>query len=192
MLRRFYDGVLRLAASPRAELWLALVSFAESSFFPIPPDTLLIPMVVARPGRALRYALVCTLASIAGGALGYYIGFALFEQVAGPVIRFYHYEDAINRFRDSYNQYGAAIILLKGLTPIPYKIVTITSGFAHFDFGVFLLASLVTRGVRFFLEAILLRRFGEPVRLFIERRLGLVTWVALLAIVAGFALLKLL
>ena len=192
MLRGFYDRILRLAASPRAVLWLALVSFAESSFFPVPPDALLIPMVVARPRRALRYALVCTAASVAGGALGYYIGYALFAQVAGPLIRFYHYEDAIERFRDSYAQYGAAIILLKGLTPIPYKIVTITSGFAHFDFGVFLLASAVTRGVRFFLEALLLQRFGEPVRLFIERRLGLVMWVSLAAILLGFGLVKLL
>lgn len=192
LLRGFYDRVLRLAASPRAELWLALISFAESSFFPIPPDTLLIPMVVARPQRALRFALVCTVASVLGGALGYYIGYALFAQVAAPLIRFYHYEDAIERFRQSYNEYGAAIILLKGLTPIPYKIVTITSGFAHYNFGIFLLASAATRGLRFFLEAILLRRYGEPVRLFIEQRLGLVTWVCLAAIVLGFLLIKLL
>ena len=191
-LRRLYDRVLRLAASPRAELWLVLVSFAESSFFPVPPDALLIPMVVARPRRAVRYALLCTAASVAGGAFGYYIGYALFASVAEPVIRFYGYGPAVERFRDGYAQYGAAIILLKGLTPIPYKIVTITSGFARFDFGVFLLASAATRGLRFFLEALLLRRYGEPVRLFIERRLGLVTWASLGVIVLGFALLKLL
>ena len=190
-LRSWYDRVLRLAASPRAELWLVLVSFAESSFFPVPPDALLIPMVVARPSRAVRYALLCTLASVAGGALGYYIGYALFASVAGPLIQFYGYGPAVERFREGYAQYGAAIILLKGLTPIPYKIVTITSGFARFDFAVFLLASAATRGLRFFLEALLLRRYGEPVRLFIERRLGLVTWLSLGAILLGFALLKL-
>jgi membrane protein YqaA with SNARE-associated domain len=190
MLRSIYDRVLALAGSPRAPLWLALVSFAESSFFPVPPDALLIPMVIARPERAYRLALICTIASVLGGILGYYIGYALYDVVAGPLIRFYHYEAAAQSFQDRFQQYGLWVILIKGLTPIPYKIVTITSGLTHFDFGVFLAASMVTRGARFFLLAFLLQRFGAPVRTFIERRLTLVTTVAACAIVFGFVALK--
>ncbi len=190
MLRRFYHRVLALAADRRAPVWLALISFAESSFFPVPPDALLVPMALARPERAYRLALVCTLASVAGGALGYLIGYALYDQVAGPLIRFYHYEDAAQAFVDKFNQWGLWVILIKGLTPIPYKIVTITSGLAHFNFGVFMVASLLTRGARFFLVAALLRQFGEPVREFIERRLTLVTSLTAAGIVGGFLLLR--
>ena len=190
MLRRFYHRVLTLAADRRAPVWLALISFAESSFFPVPPDALLVPMALARPDRAFRLALICTLASVAGGALGYLIGYALYDQVAGPLIRFYHYEDAAQAFVDKFNQYGLWVILIKGLTPIPYKIVTITSGLAHFNFGVFMAASLLTRGARFFLVAALLRQFGEPVREFIERRLTLVTSLTAAGILGGFLLLR--
>jgi membrane protein YqaA with SNARE-associated domain len=190
MLRALYDRVLALAASRQAPLWLGLVSFAESSFFPVPPDALLIPMVLARPERAYRLALICTLASVAGGVLGYFIGYGLYEAVAAPLIRFYHYETAAQAFVDRFQQYGLWVILIKGLTPIPYKIVTIASGMAHFNFGVFVAASVLTRGVRFFLVALLLRRFGQPVRIFIEQRLTLVTTVAALGIVFGFVVLK--
>jgi membrane protein YqaA with SNARE-associated domain len=190
MLRRFYDRVLALSADRRAPVWLALISFAESSFFPVPPDALLIPMALARPERAYRFALICTVASVIGGALGYLIGYALYDQVAGPLIRFYHYEDAAQAFVDKFNQYGLWVILIKGLTPIPYKIVTITSGLAHFNFGVFMAASVLTRGARFFLVAALLRQFGEPVREFIERRLTLVTSLTAAGIVGGVLLLK--
>ena len=190
MLRRLYDSVLALAASRRAPLWLAVISFAESSFFPIPPDALLIPMALARPDRAFRLALVCTVASVLGGALGYLIGYALYDQLALPLIRLYHYEAAAAAFQERFNEYGLWVILIKGLTPIPYKIVTIASGAAHFNFLVFIAASLATRGARFFLIALLLRRFGPPVREFIERRLTLVTTVAALGIVLGFVILR--
>ena len=192
MLRRFYDRVLALSASPRAPWWLAALSFAESSFFPIPPDVLLIPMVLARPQRAWRLAAICTVASVAGGLLGYWIGYALFDSVAAPLIRFYHYEAAAAAFQAKFNDWGLWVILIKGLTPIPYKIVTITSGLAHFDLTVFLLASIVTRGARFFLVAGLLRLFGEPIRTFIEQRLTLVTMLVAVGIVGGFLALKVL
>ena len=192
MLRRFYDSVLALAASPRAPWWLAVISFTESSFFPIPPDALLIPMCLARPDRAWRLALICTVSSVAGGALGYFIGYALFEVIATPVIQFYHYEAAFERFKAMYAEYGLWVILVKGFTPIPYKIVTIASGAASFDFWVFMAASIATRGARFFLVAALLRAFGEPVRAFIEKRLTLVTTIGVVGIVGGFLLLKLL
>ena len=192
MLRRLYDRVIALAGSRRAGLWLALVSFAESSFFPIPPDALLVPMVLARPDRAWRLAFVCTVASVTGGALGYFIGYSLFNVLAEPILRTYGYQDAFAAFQAKYAEWGIWVILIKGLTPIPYKIVTIASGAARFNFLVFMLASIVTRGVRFFAVAGLLRAFGEPVRHFIERRLTLVTSALVLGIVGGFVLLKLL
>ena len=190
MLRRLYDGVLALSASPRAPLWLAVVSFCESSFFPVPPDVLLVPMVLARPERAWRLAAICTAASVVGGAFGYLIGYALFEVAAQPLLQLYHYEAAFERFRASYAEYGLWIILVKGLTPIPYKIVTIASGAASFSFPVFMAASLVTRGARFFLVAGLLRYLGEPVRTFIERRLTLVTSAVVAGIIGGFVVLR--
>jgi len=192
MLRRLYDRTLALSASPYAPLWLAVIAFAEASCFPIPPDVLLIPMVLARPGRAWWLAAVCTAASVLGGALGYYIGYALFNQVARGLIEFYHYDAAFAAFQATFAQYGLWVILVKGLTPIPYKIVTIASGAAGFSFPLFMLASLITRGARFFLLAALLRAFGEPIREFIERRLTLVTSLVAAGVVGGFLVLKLL
>ena len=190
LLRSLYNRVLALAADRRAAVYLGGVSFAESSFFPIPPDAMLIPMCLARPDRAWRYALICTVTSVLGGILGYAIGFYLFDLLAAPVLRAYGYADALVKFQGWYERWGAAVILIKGLTPIPYKIVTIASGAAHFDFWTFLAASIVTRGGRFFLLAALLRRFGTPIRDFIERRLTLVTSAAAAVIVLGFLALK--
>ena len=190
MLRALYDWVLRLSAHRRAPVALAGVSFAESSFFPIPPDAMLIPMCLARPERAYYYALVCTIASVLGGILGYVIGYYLFVEVAEPVLRAYGYTDALARFRVWYDQWGAWLILIKGLTPIPYKIVTIASGAAEFSFLIFMVCSVITRGARFFLVAALIRKFGPPIQDFIERRLTMVTSVAAVAIVLGFVALR--
>jgi membrane protein YqaA with SNARE-associated domain len=190
MLRWLYDKVIALSASRHAPWWLAVVSFAEASFFPIPPDVLLIPMVLARRDRAWRLAAICSAASVAGGVLGYFIGYALFEVLATPLLHAYHYEAAFARFKDSYAEYGLWIILLKGVTPIPYKIVTIASGAASFNFWVFMAASIVTRGARFFLVAALLYFFGPPVRTFIERRLGLVLLGVLVGVIFGFVVLR--
>jgi membrane protein YqaA with SNARE-associated domain len=191
MLRRLYLRTLALAASPRAPWWLAAIAFAEASFFPIPPDALLIPMALARPDRAWRLALVCTVASVTGGALGYFIGYAVFDQLARPLIAFYGYGPRFAAFQAMFSQYGLWIILIKGLTPIPYKIVTIASGAAHFDFAVFMVASALTRGVRFFMVTTLLRFFGAPMRDFIERRLTLVTTLLAAGVIGGFLVLKL-
>jgi membrane protein YqaA with SNARE-associated domain len=191
MLRKLYARTLALAASPRAAFWLAAVAFLEASCFPIPPDALLIPMAIARPREAWRFAAICTVASVIGGALGYYIGYAVFDQLAQPLIRFYGYGDRFAAFQALYAQYGLWVILIKGLTPIPYKIVTIASGAAHFNFWVFMAASIATRGMRFFLVAALLRIFGTPVRDFIERRLALVTGALAAGVVGGFLLLRL-
>jgi membrane protein YqaA with SNARE-associated domain len=190
MLRRLYDRVIALAAGPNAASWLAVIAFAEASVFPIPPDLILIPMVLARPDRAWRLAALCTAASVAGGALGWLIGAELLRRLALPLIHLYHYDAAFAAFEARFARYGLWVILAKGLTPIPYKIVSIAAGAAHFSLATFLAASLVTRGLRFFLVAGLLRAFGDPVRHFIERRLTLVTTLAVIAILAGFLLLK--
>jgi membrane protein YqaA with SNARE-associated domain len=147
-------------------------------------------MCIARPDRAYRYALICTIASVLGGVFGYLIGYFLFEALAEPVLRAYGHADALLRFQGWYEKWGALVILIKGLTPIPYKIVTIASGAAQFSFLVFVVASVVTRGARFFLLAFLLRRFGPPIRDFIERRLTLVTTGAAAGIVVGFVALR--
>ena len=186
MLRKIYDWCIAAAEKPYA-LWLmGAVSFAESSFFPIPPDVMLIPMALARPQRAWLYALVCTVTSVAGGVVGYAIGALLYDSVGQWLINLYGYGDKVDAFRASYAEYGAWIILLKGLTPIPYKLVTITSGFANYNLLLFVIFSIIARGGRFFIVAILLNRYGTWIREVIEKRLGL--WVAIGAgvIVIGF------
>jgi len=190
MLKHLYDRVLRLAGSPNAVVWLAVIAFAESSFFPIPPDVLLVPMALARPQRAWRYAAVCTVSSVLGGMLGYLIGYALFDAVARPLLDFYHYGPAFEQFRARFAENGVYIILIKGLLPIPFKIVTIACRVSAMSFPAFVAACIVTRGARFFLLAALIRRFGEPVRSFIERRLMLVTSVAAICIVLGFVAIR--
>lgn len=190
MLRRIYDRVMLLAEGPQAEKWLALVSFTESSFFPIPPDAMIVPMVLARPERAWRIAFICTVASVVGGFFGYAIGYFLFETIGRPIVDLYGYQAAFDKFQHQFQEWGLWIILIKGMTPIPYKIVTIASGVAHFDLLVFAAASLLTRAARFFLVAALLKIFGPPLRTFIERYLTLVTTALLLLIVGGFVALK--
>src|SRR5579871_1463469 len=157
MLRSLYDWCIAAAGKPYAVWILGAVAFAESSFFPVPPDIMLIPMALARPDRAWFYATVCTLASVVGGMLGYFIGAELYGSVGAWLIQLYGYGDKVETFREAYAQWGALIILVKGVSPIPYKLVTIASGFAGYNFGWFVLLSLVTRGGRFFVEAALLK-----------------------------------
>jgi membrane protein YqaA with SNARE-associated domain len=175
------------ASAPRA---LAAVSFAEASFFPVPPDVLLVPMMLARRDRAWILAGICTLASVAGGVAGYAIGLFLLETIGVWLIAIYGLQGGIEAFRDAYGEWGLWIILVKGLTPIPFKVVTIASGAARFDPVVFVLASLATRGARFFLVAALIRRFGAPIREVIERRLTLATTLLALVVVGGFVALR--
>ncbi len=186
MLRRLYDWCVDAAGKPHASLALGVVSFAESSFFPVPPDVMLIPMAMARPDRAWSYATICTLTSVVGGLLGYFIGAALYDTIGLWLIHLYGYADKVEAFRAAYAQYGALIILLKGLTPIPYKIVTITSGFAGFNIGLFVVLSVITRGMRFYVEAFLLNRYGARARGIIEKRLGLWAGLGAAAVVVGF------
>ena len=189
-MRRLYDWVIRLAGHPRAIPAMGVVSFAESSFFPIPPDVMLVPMILANRRKAFTIALVCTICSVLGGLLGYAIGFYFFETIGAWVVKAYGLQAGLEKFRDEFARYGTWVILIKGLTPIPYKLVTIASGAAHFDLFTFVWASIVTRGVRFFLVAALLWKYGEPIRAFIEKRLTLVMWLFLIALVGGFVAVK--
>ena len=185
VLRRLYDWCVAAAGKPHAIGILTAVAFAESSFFPIPPDVMLVPMSLARPDRAFRIAAWCTVASVAGGMLGYAIGALLYDSVGAWLIHLYGYGDKVEAFRAAYAQWGAWIIVLKGLTPIPYKIVTITSGFAGYNFFLFLLLSVITRGARFFILAFLLHRYGDAARHIIEKRLALWTWLFLGILIFG-------
>ena len=190
MIRALYNWTLGLAQSRHALWALALVAFIESSVFPIPPDILMIPMIIAAPRRAFTIAFVATVASVLGGAFGYYIGAALFDQVGLPVLEFYGKTESFGSFQARYNDYGAWAVLIAGVTPFPYKVITILSGATHLSFPVFMLASVVARGLRFFLIAALLYKFGAPIRDFIERRLGLMFTLAVVILIAGFAAVR--
>jgi membrane protein YqaA with SNARE-associated domain len=190
MLRRLYDWTMTLARTRHAERSLAGISFAESSFFPIPPDVLLIPMVLAQRERWLRYALVCTVASVAGALLGYFIGAVLLDTVGRPIIAFYNAEDAFAHIQQWYDTWGAWGILFGAVTPFPYKILTIFSGFAGFNIITLIIVSIIGRGLRFFLVAWLLQKFGEPIRTFIEKNLGLLFTLFMVLLIGGFVAIR--
>ena len=186
MSTSLYDRVRALAESPRAEASLAAVAFAESSFFPVPPDALLAPMALAQPARAWRFALIATVASVMGGALGYAIGALLFDTAGQWLINAYGYGEKMAALKATYAQWGWLVILIKGLTPIPYKLVTITSGLLGYNFPLFVALSLLTRGARFFLVAGALQWFGEPLRAAMERNFVAVLGGFAALVVAGF------
>ena len=190
MLRRLYDWTMSLASGPRAPAALGTVSFAESSFFPIPPDILLIPMVIAKRERAFAYATICTVTSVVGGMFGYLIGAFLFIQLAQPILEFYGYLDKFEHFREDFNAYGSWIVFIAGLTPFPYKVITIASGATALNLPVFIVASILSRGIRFYVVSGLLYLFGPPIRDFIERRLGLVFTLFVIGLVGGFVAIK--
>lgn len=177
---------MSLAESPRATWGLAAVSFAESSFFPIPPDVVLVPMSLAKPEAAWRYAAICTVASVLGGIVGYGIGALLFDTVGQWLVNLYGYGAKMDALRAAYDQWGALLILIKGVTPIPYKLVTIVSGLLSYNFPLFVVLSLVTRGARFFLLAALLNRFGDQARAILDKHFGKFMLVVLVFIVLGF------
>jgi membrane protein YqaA with SNARE-associated domain len=183
MLRRLYDWCIAAAGKPHAAWIMGIVSFVESSFFPVPPDAMLIPMALARPDKAYFYATLCTVTSVAGGLLGYFIGAVLYDSLGLWLMQLYGYGNKIEAFREAYREWGTWIILLKGMTPIPYKIVTIASGFTGYPVIPFIFLSFVARGMRFYLVAFLLHRYGPRAREIIEKRLGF--WVT----VSGLTLL---
>jgi membrane protein YqaA with SNARE-associated domain len=188
MLKRIYDWCVAAADKPYALWVLGAVAFAESSFFPIPPDIMLLPMSVAQPKRAWLFAGVCTAASVLGGVLGYAIGALLYDSVGHWLITLYGLGDSVEAFRASYAKWGAMVILVKGVTPIPYKLVTITSGFAGYNIWLFILLSIITRGGRFFAAAILFNRYGDWIRARVEEHLGLAVAILAAVLVAGFVI----
>ena len=188
MLKRVYDWCIAAADKPYALWILAAVSFAESSFFPVPPDVMLAPMSLAQPKRAWVFAGVCTIASVLGGILGYAIGALLYDSVGHWLIQLYNLGDKVETFREGYARWGSLVILLKGLTPIPYKLVTITSGFAGYTLLLFTLCSIVARGGRFFVAALLMNRYGDWIRVRVERHLGLFAAILVAVLVLGFVI----
>jgi membrane protein YqaA with SNARE-associated domain len=188
MLRRIYDWCIEAAHKPYALWIMGAVSFAESSFFPVPPDVMLIPMSLARPQRAWLYAVICTVTSVLGGIVGYAIGAGLYDSVGQWLMHLYGLTDKVEAFRATYAEWGAWIIIGKGLTPIPYKLVTITSGFAGYNIWLFVLCSVIARGGRFFIVAILLNRYGDAIRAQIEKRLGMWVAIGVAVIVLGFVI----
>lgn len=190
MIRDLYNWTMRLASHERAPQALFGVSFVESSVFPIPPDVMLIPMVLAERAKAWFYALLATAGSVLGGVAGYLIGYLLYESVGQPVLAMYGYADKFQSFASQYNEWGAWIVFIAGVTPFPYKVITIASGVTELNFLVFVVASILSRGLRFFIVAGLLYWFGQPIRDFIEKRLGLVFTVFVILLVGGFVAIK--
>lgn len=190
MLRRLYDWTMSLAATRHAEKALFGVSFIESSFFPIPPDVLLIPMVIAKPANWIRLALICTVASVLGAFLGYAIGMFLYDLIGRPILAFYGKENAFEQVAEWYNVWGGWGVLFAAVTPFPYKVLTIFSGATGLNFFVFIVVSIVGRTARFFLVAWLLGRYGEPIRIFIEKYLSLLFTLFVVLLFGGFYLVK--
>ena len=185
MLERLYNWTMDLANRNNAVWVLAAVAFVESSVFPIPPDVLLIPMILAARDKAWRYAAVCTIASVLGGMLGYAIGAVFFEEFGRPIMDLYGYSAKFSDFTTRYNEYGGWIVFIAGVTPFPYKVITIASGVTNLDFSTFTVASVVARGMRFFLVAALLYWVGQPIRYFIEKRLGTVFIIFCVLLIGG-------
>ena len=188
MFKSLYDRLIALAASPQAPYALAAVAFAESSVFPIPPDVLLAPMTLAQPRRAWTFALICTVASVLGGMLGYAIGALLFDTVGQWLIHVYGYADRMDALKAAYARWGALIILFKGLTPIPFKLVTIVSGLLGYNFALFVALSILTRGLRFFIVAGALNLFGDTLRVALERHFAAFLVLSAAVVVLGFVL----
>lgn len=186
MIRNLYDWVLRLADHPNALWFLAIIAFIESSVFPIPPDVLMIPMIIARPSRAWLIAGVALVASVLGGLLGYAIGALAFDTLGQPILAMLGKADAMAEFNTRFNDLGFWAVLGAGITPFPFKVITIMSGWTGMPLGTFIITSILARGIRFFVVAGLLWQFGAPIRDFIERRLGLVFTLCLLLLIGGF------
>jgi membrane protein YqaA with SNARE-associated domain len=190
LLRRLYDATMKLASTRYAEGGLAGVSFVESSFFPIPPDVLLIPMVLAERAKWLRYAFICTVASVAGALLGYVIGAFLYEAIGRPVLAFYGKEDAFQQITEWYNTWGGWGVLFAAVTPFPYKVLTIFSGATGLDLVTFIAVSVVGRGLRFYLVSGLLYWIGPPIRTFVEKNLGILFVLFMVLLIGGFVAVR--
>ena len=189
-IKNIYDWMLAMSSSPNAMWFLALVSFAESSFFPIPPDIMLIPMILATPKKAMRITGLATITSVLGGYFGYSIGVFFFDLIAKPILSFYSYMQQFDVFKDYYHQWGGWIVFGAGITPFPYKVITIASGVVHLNLITFTIASIIARGMRFYLVAWLLMKYGSPMKTFIEKNLNLLSILFLILLIGGFVVIK--
>ena len=192
MLNRVYSWMLNLASHKYALFALAFIAFVESSIFPIPPDIILIPMILAAKNRAWLIAGICTFASVLGGIFGYGIGFYMFDQIGRPILDFYNHGIKFTEFKESYNNWGSWAVFFAGITPFPYKVITILSGVTELNLPIFIFSSILARGVRFYIIAALLWKYGSPIQAFIERRLGLLFIIGMFLLLGGFVLIKIL
>ena len=190
IFRNLYDWTLAKSSKKEAPWFLGIISFAESSFFPLPPDILLIPMVLANKAKAFFFASVCTLSSVAGGILGYIIGILLFNSLGVILISFYNLQDALEEFRNYYNSYGAWIVIMAGFTPFPFKVITIASGLFQLNFFIFLICSIISRGARFYLIAGLLYLFGDKIKLFIDKYFNLLTILFFIILIGSILIIR--
>jgi membrane protein YqaA with SNARE-associated domain len=190
LIRKTYDWVLHWAETPYGAWALFILAFCESSFFPIPPDILLIALAISIPLKSFRYALICSIGSVLGGAFGYLIGVELMDTIGKPILEFYGVMDKYEHIGSLYNQYNAWAVGIAGFTPIPYKVFTIAAGAFKIDFGVFLLASFVSRSARFFIVATLIYKFGSPIKTFIDKYFNLLTIIFTILLILGFVLIK--
>ena len=192
IFRKLYNWTLDKSSKKEAPWFLSIVSFAESSFFPIPPDIILIPMVLAKRAKAFIYASLCTLSSVVGGILGYLIGFLLFNSVGIVLVNFYHLGESVNEFKNYYNTYGAWIVIIAGFTPFPFKVITIASGLFKLNFIIFILCSILSRGARFYLVAGLLYFFGEKIKIFIDKYFNILTILFFVLLIGSILIIKIL
>ena len=192
IFKNLYEWTLDKSSKKGAPWFLSIISFSESSFFPIPPDIILIPMVLAKRTKAFFYASICTLSSVGGGILGYLIGFLLFNSVGILVVEFYHLGEEVSKFKSYYNSYGAWIVIIAGFTPFPFKVITIASGLFQLNFFVFLICSILSRGARFYLVSGLLYFFGEKIRLLIDKYFNVLTIVFFVLLVGSILIIKVL
>ena len=190
LFRKLYDWSLKKASQKHATWFLGIISFAESSFFPIPPDIILIPMVLAKKARAFFYALICTLFSVLGGIFGYLIGLLLFNSIGILLINFYHLDEQITQFKNYYNSYGAWIVIIAGFTPFPFKVITIASGLFQLNFIIFIMCSLLSRGARFYLVSSLLYLFGDSIKIYIDKYFNILTILFFILLVSGILMIK--
>ncbi len=192
IFRKLYNWTLDKSSKKEAPWFLSIVSFAESSFFPIPPDIILIPMILAKRAKAFIYASLCTLSSVVGGILGYLIGFLLFNSIGILLVNFYHLDESINEFKNYYNTYGAWIVIIAGFTPFPFKVITISSGLFQLNFIIFILCSILSRGARFYLIAGLLYFFGEKIKIFIDKYFNILTILFFVLLIGSILIIKIL
>ena len=187
LLKNLYNKILLISAKPKAEIFLGSIAFIESSFFPIPPDLLLLPMALARPLKWIRLAIIATFFSVLGGVFGYFIGVFLWDTIGQSIIDFYHLENQFDVFKNNYNEKGALIVFIAGFTPIPYKLITISSGGMHLDLMTFIVASLLSRGARFFILTGVIRIFGDTAKKIIDKYFGMLTLIIGLIVIIIFS-----